>query len=545
MPRRATVFPRGTMAPRHQQWGQTMPVLNALDFSSAAAAEGALKKVKQWMVRAGQPVVATEFIDKPKRSNSITYREATLTLASGQMITLRVISTGDIFQAVLNKSVVPIKNHDDMAKAVAELAALAEKNQAAFQKAQARVKVALPPGLSTPKPKMAQVLQQRVAELDTQIADRKATVADLQQQLGAMTDSTGAQPPELGEWERDVLRALGKTGYLEDGQVSSKDARDVLVGLGYVDRYVEGLPEDQRDNVLTDKGREALAMLDSVPAPALPALPAGPEPMSWLGFKLVNQAYVDQVGPIELPSRFQVGADVFLGLEQEGDRMDIPAKVIGASFRAAKVHYTLAVPAKSEGDQPMYAVLHDVDSTAVATAEDIQNSKNPMLLDSLEAFKEPQPEWPAMSLAVAYVDARDLLAADPAMLDSAANAEAVAVLRMALDVMETNYPINLEAGNFDQACLQKRNADAYRRSIAMLDSAPVAISDAGLAQLVAIAQVSAAESSEIADQDALAELLALGMVEAESGLYLITGKGTNALDDAGYDSLGEPYASQD
>lgn len=325
-----------------------MPVLNALDFSSAAAAEGALKKVKQWMVRAGQPVVATEFIDKPKRSNSITYREATLTLASGQLITLRVISTGDIFQAVLNKSVVPIKNHDDMAKAVAELAGLAEKNQASFQKAQARVKVALPPGLTTPKPKLAQALQQRVAELDTQIADRKATVADLRQQLGAMTDSTA-----------------------------------------------------------------------------------------------------------------------------------------GAAI----------------------------------------------------------PELPAMALAVAYIDARDIVASSPGMLDSAATEGAVAVLRMALDMMETNHPISLAEGNVEQAALQKRNAESYRAAIAMLDSAPVAISDTGLAQLVAIAAVSAAEASEIADQDALAELLALGMVEAESGLYLITAKGTNALDDAGYDSLGEPYAA--
>jgi len=511
-----------------------MPVLNALDFSSAAAAEGALKKVKQWMVRAGQPVVATEFVEKAKRSNSITYREATLTLASGQLITLRVINTGDIFQAVLNKSVVPIKNHDDMAKAVGELAALAEKNQAAFQKAQARVKVALPPGLSTPKPKMAQALQQRVAELDTQIADRQATVADLQQQLGAMTDSTPPASQSLSGAAEDVLRALAKRGPLEDGDLPSKVGRSELLEAGLVQC-------DDGANWLTESGKAlADSMMDSVPAQ-----PAGPEPMSWLGFKLVNQAYVDQVGPIELPSRFQIGADVFLGLEQDGNRMDIPAKVIGASMRAAKVHYTLAVPAQSEGDQPMYAVLNDVDSVSVATAEDIRNSKNPMLLDSLEAFKEPQEPHPYMTLADAYLDARSVLAADPAMLDSAANAEAVAVLRIALDVMETNYPINAAEGRFDQACLQKRNADAYRRAIAMLDSAPVTISDAGLAQLVAIAAVSAAESEEIADQEALAELLALGMVEAESGLYLITGKGTNALDDAGYDSFGEPYASQD
>lgn len=239
-----------------------MPATNPLDFSSAASAAGALKKVKQLMIRAGQAVAGTEFIDKPKRTNGVTYRQAVLTLASGQLVTLRVTATGDIFQVLLNSTVVPIKAHDDTAKAVAEIAALAEKNQAAFQKAQARKAIALPPGMTTPKPKMAAVLAERGAQLDIQIAERRATVADLKQQLGAMIDSTGGAP-ELDEWERDVLRALGKKGYLEDGQVSSKSARDVLVSLGYVDRYVEGLPEEQRDNVLTDKGRNALAMLDS------------------------------------------------------------------------------------------------------------------------------------------------------------------------------------------------------------------------------------------------------------------------------------------
>lgn len=331
-----------------------MPVANPLDFSSASAAEGALKKIKQWMTRAGQPVVATEFIDKPKRSNSVTYREATLTLASGQLITLRVIATGDIFQAVLNKSVVPIKNHDDMAKAVVELARAAESNQVAFQKAQARVKVALPPGLNTPKPKMAQVLQERVSALEAQIVERKATVADLQQQLGAMTDSAGAPP---------------------------------------------------------------------------------------------------------------------------GQQVDLQASV--------------------------------------------------------------------KLLAATYIEARDLVAENPEMLDSATAGGAGGVLRAALSATEANHLVSLEAGDLPTAALQQHSADAYRQALGMLDSAPTAISDAGLAQLVAIASVSAAEADAIDDQNALAELLALGMVEVESGLYLITPTGVTALDEAGYDSFGEPYAAAD
>ena len=322
-----------------------MPATNPLDFSSAASAATALKKVKQLMIRAGQAVVATEFIDKPKRTNGITYREAFLTLASGQAVTLRVTAAGDIYQVLLNNSVVPIKAHDDTAKAVAEIAALAEKNQAAFQKAQARKAIALPPGMTTPAPKMASVLTQRVAQLDTQIAERRATVAGLQAQLGALTDS-----------------------------------------------------------------------------------------------------------------------------------------VVGESL-------------------------------------------------------------PAMSLAVAYIDARDLVGARSEMLDSAATEGAVAVLRIALDMMETNYPINLKAGNLEQAALEQRNAESYRVAIGMLDSAAAVLGDAGLAELVNIAVISAAEGSDIKDQAALAVLLALGLVETSDGLYMVTGKGNSALDDAGYDVYGEPYAA--
>ncbi|MDG9809431.1 MULTISPECIES: hypothetical protein [Pseudomonas] len=403
-----------------------MPATNPLDFSSSASAATALKKVKQLMIRAGQAVAGAEFVDKPRRTNGITYREAVLTLASGQLVTLRVTASGDIYQVLLNSSVVPIKAHNDTAAAVAEIAAMAEKNQAAFQKAQARKAIALPPGMTTPKPKMAAVLTERVAQLDTQIAERRATVADLKQQLGSMTDSTGgaSRAPELGEWERDVLRALGKTGYLEDGQVSSKAARDVLYELGYIDRYV-GKDENQRDNVLTDKGREALAMLDSVPVQSQPV-----------------------------------------------------------------------------GHEPML-------------------------------------------LAAAYIAAREIVAGKQELLDSAATADAVAQLRIALDVVETNHPINEAAGNLEQAKLEKRCAESFRLAISMLDSASPALTEPGLVQLVAIAAESAAEDGDIKDQEALAELLGLGLVEATDGLYIVTAKGNSALEDAGYDIYGEPFAAAD
>jgi len=520
-----------------------MPATNKLDFSNAQAAAKALKKVSTIMIRAGQPVVSSEFSDKARRVAGVTYREASLTVASGQIVVLRVNATGDIFQVLLNGSVQPMKNQTDSDKAVMEIAALLEGGQVAFQKAQARKAIALPKGMSTPAPKQAAVYAERVAQLDTQIAERQATVADLQQQLGAMTDS------------------------LE-------------------------------------------------PAPAAPAQNQNPEPMSWLGFKLVNQAFVDEVGPMEVPSRFQIGADVFLGLGQEGDRMDIAAKVIGANFRASKVHYTLAVPTQSVGEQQMYAVLYDVDSLSVASAGDILLDSIPDFspVQSLEAHKEPLPDdeglaatlldainqqpkgfprkwggklynfdqfklvpadehgelpgaWTLIDGAVpvadslldgieqpqdeeltvsgAYVAAREIVLADPAMMDSMATAGAIEQLRQALSVVETNAPINEAEGNLDQAKLERSLAKSFITAIAMLDSVAPDFGDSGLSELVNIAIVSAADVSDIKDEEALAQLLALGMVETAEGLYMLTDKGRSALEDAGFDAYGEPFAAED
>lgn len=463
------LWPR-TIPPVIHSTGAVMPATNTLDFSNAQAAAKALKKVSQIMIRAGQPVVSSEFNEKSRRAAGITYREATLTVASGQMVVLRVNQTGDIFQVKLNGAHLPIKNQTDSAQAIGEIAAMLEKNQVSFQKAQARKQIALPKGMSTPTPKQALVYAERITQLDSQIAERKATVVELQQQLGTMAD-------------------------------------------------------------------------------ALPAVaaPLRPEPMSWLGFKIVNQSFVDDAGPIEVPSRFQIGADVFLGLGQAGDKIDIAAKVIGANFRASKVHYTLAVPTQSVGEQQVYAVLYDVDSINVASPQEVMLDSDGQFapLVSFEPHKTPSLEREDQGLAWAYVAAREIVMGDPVMLDSLATAGAVAQLRAALEVVETNAPINEAEGNLDQAGLERSLAKSFITAITMLDSIDAPITDAGLDELINIATVSAADVSDIKDQPALAQLLKSGLVETAEGLYMLTDAGKSALEDAGYDAYGEPFGAQD
>lgn len=174
------------------------PIL--LDFHDQPSATKALGKVAQYMQRAGQPVVSTSFDAKVKRSSGVSYREALLTLASGQTVTLRVTQTGDVFQVLLNGTLKPIKNAADQIKAIGEIAKLAESNQAAFQKKQARVKVELPKGIKTAAPRIEVALQSRVAELDTQIAERQTQVDELQAELGEETVLDAASATDVIEW---------------------------------------------------------------------------------------------------------------------------------------------------------------------------------------------------------------------------------------------------------------------------------------------------------------------------------------------------------
>jgi len=400
-----------------------MPQTNTLDFSTPAGGDKALKYISQQLGRAGQAVVSSEFNQKPKRTSDTTYREAYLTLASGQLLTLRVNATGDIYQVVLNSSVQPLKEHADTDKAIVEIAGLATKNQAAFQKAEARKQVALPKGMTTPRPKIAEALTQQVAALDGQITERQATIADLKAKLGAGAMTDGAKPtvlPELTDGAKDVLRKLLDQGPLEDGDIPSKSGRDDLIDLGYIDRYT-----DEGANVLNDKGRAAAAMLDSASA-------------------------------------------------------------------------------------------------------------------SIEA--EPS----IMPLASAYVAARELSAANGVMLDafstSDAKAYAKGYLQIGLETVETNGPLSLERGDLDQARLQMNLAESFRAAMAMLDSAGTRQpDDAALAQLVAIAKADAASEDEIADQDALATLLALSMVDTLEGIYFLTEAGRQHLNDNGLDAYGEPF----
>lgn len=250
-------------------------------LTDKASADKAIKKLSGLFKRAGQPIITSEFNEKPKRTAGVSYRELLLVVASGQQITLRVTASGDIFQVLLNGSVQPLKNQSDVTKAVGEIAQLAERNQAAFQRKQARVKVAVPKGMTTPRPKMAETLRQQVGELDKAISERETRVGELRQQLGMpMLDSVTAGAlvglQAAGDGAVDVLRALGRSGgMLDDCRVPSVLGRDALVALGAVDRHTV-----LAENELTPAGERLLVAYESErPAPMLDSMAKLEQPL--------------------------------------------------------------------------------------------------------------------------------------------------------------------------------------------------------------------------------------------------------------------------
>lgn len=439
-----------------------MATQNTFDFGDQQAANKSLKKISQIMQRAGQPVVSTSFDPKAKRTSGVTYREAMLTLASGQTVTMRVTQTGDVFQVLLNGQVKPIQNASDQIRAVGEIAKLAESSQAAFQKKQARVKTELPKSVKTAAPKMEVALQSRVSELDAQIAERTQQVSEMQAELGDSetldstgdkqssafpmkwhdgktydrdqftlepTDEHGEMPPtwvlkadavpvsgdtldsaatELSAGAINTLAALAGTvlDSVDDGDLPSKAGRDELFELGLVGRNGDG------GNWLTEAGKDAAA--------GLPTLDAAR--------KHNQKAYSVYV---------VVGNKIESGWEYDDDAKEHKSENMPSKLRAtAKVLKMAAL--KSKGIDPN-------DNASWLTGAS---------LDSADLSE-------AQAIAAQVLDG--------AVLDSASTVSAVATLRIALGVVENNYPINLAAGNFDQAHLEQDSAESFRHAIALLD----------------------------------------------------------------------------
>lgn len=153
-------------------------------FEDLSAKDKAAKQAARYFSRAGANVVQQDVPTAVKRSSGITYREMALTFADSQQVVLRIKQSGDIFQALLNGKVLPIKNQDDHVKAIAEIVQAMDAGRSRFQKLLAAAQARPPAGIRTAAPKMEQVLTEKrdalkaaIAEVRSQIEAIKGTAA--------------------------------------------------------------------------------------------------------------------------------------------------------------------------------------------------------------------------------------------------------------------------------------------------------------------------------------------------------------------------------
>jgi hypothetical protein len=148
-------------------------------FGDMSVKDRAAKQVMKYFARAGAPVVSQDVDPKVKRSSGISYREMTLTFADSQTVVFRIKDPGDIYQALINGKVVPIKNQDDHVKAVAEIVATLDAGRTKFQAKLAKAQVKIPPTIKTAAPKLMQVLVEKRDGLKSAIAEVRAEIAVL------------------------------------------------------------------------------------------------------------------------------------------------------------------------------------------------------------------------------------------------------------------------------------------------------------------------------------------------------------------------------
>ena len=124
------------------------------------------KKIENIFNAAGKiKPVEIEIDSKTKRNNGISYKQIFCEFADSQTVIFKVKQSGDIFEVLLNKKILPIANQDNHRKAVGEVINAMEKGRSAFQKKLAKAKATLPPSVKSTIVSKQQAMDEKKAAL--------------------------------------------------------------------------------------------------------------------------------------------------------------------------------------------------------------------------------------------------------------------------------------------------------------------------------------------------------------------------------------------
>lgn len=158
---------------------QVKPSTLLFTFDDLTIKDKAIKEVIKAFEQHHAPVVQHDVDSKIRRTSNTSYREINLTFADSQTVILRIKQSGDVFQVLVDKKLVPIKNQGDHKLAIIEIVNILNAGRAKWQKKQATINVQLPKGIRTPAPKMIEVLTAKRDALKEAIAEVRNEIANL------------------------------------------------------------------------------------------------------------------------------------------------------------------------------------------------------------------------------------------------------------------------------------------------------------------------------------------------------------------------------
>ena len=161
-----------------------------------------VKKFEKW----GLKVASIDSTNRQKR-------ESGMLLKDGQKMLVRVKSDGTVFQVKLNNKVVPIKNVDDMDKAVIEMVDYVQDNAKAYERA--KIQREKRKKLNIQPPRVVTTRQEKIAAAKQSLSELSSANSELEKQNDELSISIAGKQAQWDSLYKELEQETAITKELE------------------------------------------------------------------------------------------------------------------------------------------------------------------------------------------------------------------------------------------------------------------------------------------------------------------------------------------
>lgn len=188
------------------------PRSNQVTLNFDKLTEANLKPILKRFAKWDCPVASVDAPNKGKRESGFLVKHFTLTFEDGQQMLVRVKADGTVFQVKLNNKVVPIKNVNDMDKAIGEMIDYVQDNAKAYARAKMqRERRRIKP----PAPSVKTTRQEKLAQEKSKLEQISQSNAAVENQYGEVLAEIANKQAELATTEKALAQEKEKTQALE------------------------------------------------------------------------------------------------------------------------------------------------------------------------------------------------------------------------------------------------------------------------------------------------------------------------------------------